>query len=345
MTMHAMDCSTSTSGSADYLEEIWTPADRRAGRGARWRCVLAARARSRSSSTLRAGAAELPELTPSADLWGGSRAGSRRPWLQLTQPGGANVRRRVGFDAGYAGRHAAALVAVTRASPTRSRSLHGPSTGADIAPAPSARRARDRAGTGRRRATRRAVAECLYCVVGQPARATAREVRNRSERASSGDLLAGDRPACGRSSRGSRSHLDPRTAAIMETNLKVIDDAIAQSKAALAQDPASRFLNNQLNSALGKKLELLAHGGPAAEPHLTIMHRFSTLSVHTRRTHRALGRPASSWSRSPAPPRAIVTASASEKNPRMLSSRVDTTFAFNKNGSVDLTEVSGLTSL
>jgi len=37
----------------------------------------------------------------------------------------------------------------------------------------------------------------------------------------------------------------------------VIDDAIAQSKAALAQDPASRFLNNQLNSALDKKLELL----------------------------------------------------------------------------------------
>ena len=54
-----------------------------------------------------------------------------------------------------------------------------------------------------------------------------------------------------------RSQLDPRTAAIIEANLKVIDDAIAQSKAALAQDPASRFLNNQLNSALGKKLELL----------------------------------------------------------------------------------------
>jgi len=54
-----------------------------------------------------------------------------------------------------------------------------------------------------------------------------------------------------------RSQLDPRTAAIIEANLKVIDDAIAQSKAALAQDPASRFLNSQLNSALGKKLELL----------------------------------------------------------------------------------------
>ena len=55
----------------------------------------------------------------------------------------------------------------------------------------------------------------------------------------------------------SRSQLDPRTAAIIETNLKVIDDAIAQSKAALAQDPASRFLTDQLNSALDKKLELL----------------------------------------------------------------------------------------
>jgi len=54
-----------------------------------------------------------------------------------------------------------------------------------------------------------------------------------------------------------RALLDPRTAAIIEANLKVIDDAIAQSKAALAQDPASRFLTDQLNSALDKKLELL----------------------------------------------------------------------------------------
>jgi hypothetical protein len=54
-----------------------------------------------------------------------------------------------------------------------------------------------------------------------------------------------------------RGLMDPRTAAIIEANLKVIDDAIAQSKAALAQDPASRFLNNQLNTALDKKLELL----------------------------------------------------------------------------------------
>ena len=54
-----------------------------------------------------------------------------------------------------------------------------------------------------------------------------------------------------------KSRLDPRTAAILELNLKVIDEAIAQSRAALAQDPASGFLNDRLNSALEKKLELL----------------------------------------------------------------------------------------
>ena len=32
---------------------------------------------------------------------------------------------------------------------------------------------------------------------------------------------------------------------------------LAVASGALAQDPASRFLNSQLNSALGKKLELL----------------------------------------------------------------------------------------
>ena len=51
--------------------------------------------------------------------------------------------------------------------------------------------------------------------------------------------------------------MDPRTAAIIEANLKVIDDAIAQSKAALAQDLASRFLKDQLKSAVDKKVELL----------------------------------------------------------------------------------------
>jgi hypothetical protein len=54
-----------------------------------------------------------------------------------------------------------------------------------------------------------------------------------------------------------RSQFDPVTISVVERNLKVIDDAIAQCKAALAKDPASRFLIESLNHALENKVELL----------------------------------------------------------------------------------------
>ncbi|HET7551066.1 MAG TPA: zf-HC2 domain-containing protein [Gemmatimonadaceae bacterium] len=54
-----------------------------------------------------------------------------------------------------------------------------------------------------------------------------------------------------------RSLLDTATIAVIQRNLAVIDSAIAQSRAALAADPNSRFLNEQLNSVLGQKVELL----------------------------------------------------------------------------------------
>ncbi len=54
-----------------------------------------------------------------------------------------------------------------------------------------------------------------------------------------------------------RGELDPNTVQVIERNLRVIDDAIRQSREALQRDPASRFLNDQLNNALDKKIELL----------------------------------------------------------------------------------------
>ena len=57
--------------------------------------------------------------------------------------------------------------------------------------------------------------------------------------------------------RDQRSQLDTATVAVIERNLRIIDRAIAQSRAALAKDPGSRFLNDQLNSALDQKVELL----------------------------------------------------------------------------------------
>lgn len=54
-----------------------------------------------------------------------------------------------------------------------------------------------------------------------------------------------------------KSGLDSATIQVVNRNLKVIDDAIAQSKAALAKDPASTLLYDQITRAMSKKVELL----------------------------------------------------------------------------------------
>jgi hypothetical protein len=54
-----------------------------------------------------------------------------------------------------------------------------------------------------------------------------------------------------------REDLDPATVAVLENSLKTIDKAVAEARQALANDPASRFLRDQLNKALEKKLGVL----------------------------------------------------------------------------------------
>jgi len=54
-----------------------------------------------------------------------------------------------------------------------------------------------------------------------------------------------------------RGQLNPATVQIIEQNLGVIDEAIRQSKAALARDPNSSLLNEQLDRTLAKKTGLL----------------------------------------------------------------------------------------
>ena len=54
-----------------------------------------------------------------------------------------------------------------------------------------------------------------------------------------------------------RAQLDPVTVAIVENSLTQIDRAILDARNALARDPASSFLTEQLNRALEKKLGVL----------------------------------------------------------------------------------------
>jgi uncharacterized membrane protein YccC len=54
-----------------------------------------------------------------------------------------------------------------------------------------------------------------------------------------------------------RDELDTATVAIVERNIAVIDAAIRQSREALARDPRSSFLSDQLGRALDRKVQLL----------------------------------------------------------------------------------------
>jgi anti-sigma factor RsiW len=54
-----------------------------------------------------------------------------------------------------------------------------------------------------------------------------------------------------------RSILDTATIRAVEQSLAVIDHAIRQAEAALAQDPNNMYLNNHLEHALDRKLEVL----------------------------------------------------------------------------------------
>ncbi len=54
-----------------------------------------------------------------------------------------------------------------------------------------------------------------------------------------------------------RDQLDPETVRVIEENLRLIDRAIAQAQQALAQDPASTYLNEHLIATMQQKLEFL----------------------------------------------------------------------------------------
>jgi hypothetical protein len=56
---------------------------------------------------------------------------------------------------------------------------------------------------------------------------------------------------------GSLGQLDSATAAVVRRNLAIIDQAIRESRAALAADPHSGFLLEQLDRAYGQKVHLL----------------------------------------------------------------------------------------
>jgi anti-sigma factor RsiW len=60
-----------------------------------------------------------------------------------------------------------------------------------------------------------------------------------------------------------RSRLDPKTLKVIEDNLRLIDRAIAEARAAIAADPANGYLSGQVAANMHRKLEILRRAATA----------------------------------------------------------------------------------
>ena len=182
--------------------------------------------------------ASLPVLAPSRDLWPAIAGRIESPTVALADHRSSTVRpRRFGWVAQLAA--ASALVAVT-AGVTWKTALVVASAGGSAASGASRVAMRD---VGR---------------ISDVRNISDRTVSNRTtDRVPVEFNYDRELSELRRAVAERRSDLDPATVAVLDKNLKLIDHAIAQSKAALASDPASTMLSDQLNVALDKKLQLL----------------------------------------------------------------------------------------
>ena len=219
---------------------------------------------------LRIDAANLPQLTPSRDLWTGISARIDAPVIPLPSAHRVAEDARVLTSRRWRWVRTAAAAAVLIAA-TATTTYYLATAGQDNAqrvastttsasqPAP--------AGVDSSSATPNVVAgidDSGRVVSSVPAETTTEPgtARARAQLASRTRLTAeqvyGNEIARLRTLvERRRSQLDPVTISVIERNLRVIDEAISQCRAALAKDPASRFLMESLNNALETKVELL----------------------------------------------------------------------------------------
>jgi hypothetical protein len=210
---------------------------------------------------LRIDAANLPELEPSRDLWSGISARIATPVIDLpgraamadTRVAGALKRRLITglAAAGLVVATAGITYDVTKRSVSRSQNTTVALTPAATGTAPATRR--DSVPTA---APRVAVATPIDSGATMPAM---RQVSNpapepeTAAQATYSREITRLRAVLDRR----RTQLDPQTVNVIELNLRVIDDAIAQCRQALRKDPASRFLMQSLDDELENKIELL----------------------------------------------------------------------------------------
>jgi hypothetical protein len=278
-----LDCDGFAAALADYLEGDAPDAVRAAVEAHAEECADC-RALLEDLQAIRHDAAALPALTPSRDLWSGIAERIDAPVIPLSRPARTIVpARRSWARPAFA---AAALVAVTAGiAHYATRMKYDPTMMADTSrttapvvrqtmPSPAMTTPKQEvadAGPTGQPPTDVGAGSTTERPGSQRATVGAPDARLASTRAVSSAAprnaaqLAGDeQPLYDREIaklrtivKSRRAQLDPATVAVLEQSITVIDSAIAQSRAALAKDPASGFLATQLNHSLEKKVELL----------------------------------------------------------------------------------------
>lgn len=209
---------------------------------------------------LRVDAANLPELTPSRDLWAGISERIQTPVVEITAGGrleGRTVERRRRVSSGvWMGLAAAGLVAVT-ATVTHQitkRSIVAPAAQVAVVPTPQTTTGPTQPAAAQPAVDSTTSGAASHAVVRPPANASTSLASNRlTAEQTYADEISRLRTIVSRR----KSQLDSATVAVIEHNLGVIDQAIAQCKAALRKDPHSQFLMESLNGALDDKVQLL----------------------------------------------------------------------------------------
>ena len=253
--MH-LDCDSFVHAVADYLDAdapdgVRASVETHAGACAACRQLLA------DLSSIHSDAAALPPLVPSRDLWSGIAERIEAPVLSMESPA-TRVARRTWLRPALA---AAALVGITAGVTeyiTRA-SLSPLATGQQaitrpVAPAVVAATVPEPTGQMASTATESPVSPTTRRAAS-PAIARLASAERATEAAD--PVFSSEITKLRRIVRERRAQLDPKTVAVLEQSIAVMDSAIAQSRAALAHDPASGFLATQLNHSLEKKVELL----------------------------------------------------------------------------------------
>ena len=237
---NATECAAFEAVLPDYLDGTLAD-DGAAGAQARAHIVSceSCRALVRDMERVRSRAASLPTLQPSRDLWAGidariqSMPQDATPVRPITsRPITSRWMSRRWYGAPLA---RAAVLVIATASATLFASHHWSSTSAQ----------HGSLSTPATTAVTTAVTNTGVSTVSNTAARTSEFIYD--QQISAMRQILDSR----------RSRLDPKTVAIIEKNLRVIDTAIAESRTALARDPANRFLAGQLDASLNTKLELL----------------------------------------------------------------------------------------